>query len=203
MVTKKAAVKKTDRKPSAKNKFSIRVENIVASASLGVDVALDKIVSKMEGMEYEPEQFPGLVYRMKNPKAAALIFGSGKIVCTGARSLDDVKEVFRKVTLIVRKSGTKVPRDYKFQVENIVSSAKLEKNLNLDTIAFNLENSEYEPEQFPGLVYRMKDPKVAFLLFGSGKIVITGARSIKDVNTAVEKVSRKLKSIGALVKAPE
>lgn len=186
----------------AKNKFSIRIENIVASAFLGVEVPLDKIVSKMEGMEYEPEQFPGLVYRMKDPKAAALIFGSGKIVCTGARSLEDVKEVFKKVITIIRKSGTKVPSDYKFQVENIVSSAKLEKNLNLDKIAFNLENSEYEPEQFPGLVYRMKDPKVAFLLFGSGKIVITGARSVKDVNLAVEKVSKKLKSIGALVKSP-
>lgn len=193
------------RKPRKKRKgtmafFNIRVENIVASASLGVEVPLNKIVKKMEGMEYEPEQFPGLVYRMKNPKAAALIFGSGKIVCTGARSLDDVKEVFRKVIVIVRKSGVKVPKDYKFQVENIVSSAKLEKGLNLDKIAFNLENSEYEPEQFPGLVYRMKDPKVAFLLFGSGKIVITGARSVKDVKRAVEKVSKKLKSIRAMVK---
>lgn len=183
------------------NKFGIRVENIVASASLGVDVPLEKIVSKMEGMEYEPEQFPGLVYRMTDPKAAALIFGSGKIVCTGARSIEDVKEVFRKVILIIKKTGTKIPKDYKFQVENIVSSAKLETKLNLDTIAFNLENSEYEPEQFPGLVYRMTEPKVAFLLFGSGKIVITGARSVKDVNIAVEKVSKKLKSIGALVKS--
>jgi len=182
------------------NKFGIRVENIVASASLGVLVPLEKIVSKMEGMEYEPEQFPGLVYRMTDPKAAALIFGSGKIVCTGARSLEDVKEVFRKVVLIVKKSGAKVPKEYKFQVENIVSSAKLESKLNLDDIAFNLENSEYEPEQFPGLVYRMTEPKVAFLLFGSGKIVITGARSVKDVNIAVEKVSRKLKAIGAFKK---
>lgn len=182
------------------NKFGIRVENIVASASLGVEVPLEKIVSKMEGMEYEPEQFPGLVYRMTDPKAAALIFGSGKIVCTGARSLDDVKEVFRKVVLIVKKSGAKVPKEYKFQVENIVSSAKLESKLNLDEIAFNLENSEYEPEQFPGLVYRMTEPKVAFLLFGSGKIVITGARSVRDVNIAVEKVSRKLKAIGAFKK---
>ena len=81
-----------------------------------------------------------------------------------------------------------------------ISLAKLESKLNLDEIAFNLENSEYEPEQFPGLVYRMTEPKVAFLLFGSGKIVITGARSVKDVNIAVEKVSRKLKAIGAFKK---
>lgn len=181
--------------------FKIRVENIVASASLGVEVPLEKIVSKLEGMEYEPEQFPGLVYRIKNPKAAALIFGSGKIVCTGARNLEDVNTVFKKVISIVRSTGTKVPRNFKVQVENIVASARLDANLNLNTIAFNLENSEYEPEQFPGLVYRMEDPKVAFLLFGSGKIVCTGARNIQDVGTAVKKVSKKLKEIGAIIKA--
>jgi transcription initiation factor TFIID TATA-box-binding protein len=181
--------------------FKIRVENIVASASLGVEIPLEKIVSKLEGMEYEPEQFPGLVYRIKKPKAAALIFGSGKIVCTGARSIQDVNTVFKKVVSIVRTTGTKVPRNFKVQVENIVASAKLDANLNLDTIAFNLDNSEYEPEQFPGLVYRMEDPKVAFLLFGSGKIVCTGARSIQDVNIAVKKVSKKLKEIGAIIKA--
>ncbi len=180
--------------------FNIRIENIVASAALGIEVPLEKVVSKMEGMEYEPEQFPGLVYRLQKPKAAALIFGSGKIVCTGARSLDDVNEVFKKVVKIVERAGPRVPKGFRVQVENIVASAKLDTGLNLDTIAFNLENSEYEPEQFPGLVYRMTDPKVAFLLFGSGKIVCTGARSIKDVHIAVEKVSKKLKSIGALVK---
>jgi len=180
--------------------FKIRIENIVASAALGVEVPLEKIVSKLEGMEYEPEQFPGIVYRLQKPKAAALIFGSGKIVCTGARNIEDVNTVFKKVISIVHSTGTKVPHGFKMQVENIVASAKLDANLNLDTIAFNLDNSEYEPEQFPGLVYRMTEPKVAFLLFGSGKIVCTGARSVGDVEIAVKKVSKKLKEIGALIK---
>lgn len=187
---------------SAKKDFGIKIENIVASAAFGVQIPLEKIVSTLDGMEYEPEQFPGLVYRMKKPKAAALIFGSGKIVCTGARSIADVNTVFKKVVTVVQKTGVKVPKDFKVQVENIVASAKLDANLNLDKIAFNLENSEYEPEQFPGLVYRMKNPKVAFLLFGSGKVVCTGARSIKDVGIAVKKVSAKLKKIGAMVKRP-
>lgn len=178
--------------------FTIRIENIVASVNLGVKVPLEKIVSKLEGMEYEPEQFPGLVYRMKDPKAAALIFGSGKIVCTGTRSMKDVNSAFDKIIKIVKRSGTKVPKSFKLQVENIVASAKLDAKLNLDTIAFSLEGSEYEPEQFPGLVYRMDKPKVAFLLFGSGKIVCTGGRSVKDVQTAVKKISKKLKEIKAL-----
>jgi transcription initiation factor TFIID TATA-box-binding protein len=180
--------------------FKIRVENIVASASLGIVVPLEKIVSKLEGMEYEPEQFPGVVYRLQKPKAAALIFGSGKIVCTGARNLEDVNTVFKKVISIIEDTGTKVPKGFKLQVENIVASAKLDGNLNLDKIAFNLDNSEYEPEQFPGLVFRMAEPKVAFLLFGSGKIVCTGARSVDDVNTAVRKMNKKLKDIKALIK---
>ncbi|MEM5853455.1 MAG: TATA-box-binding protein [Candidatus Aenigmatarchaeota archaeon] len=180
--------------------FKIKIENIVASASLNVEVPLEKIVAKLEGTEYEPEQFPGLVYRMNKPKAAALIFGSGKIVCTGARSIEDVNAVFKKVISVIKSVGTKVPKDFKIQVENIVASAKIEGNLNLDTIALSLENSEYEPEQFPGLVYRMDEPKVAFLLFGSGKIVCTGGRSIKDVKTALEKVYKKLKEVKAIIK---
>lgn len=178
--------------------FKIRIENIVASASMNVVIPLEKIVKKMEGMEYEPEQFPGLVYRMEKPKAAALIFGSGKVVCTGARSITDVKTVFKKVAKIVESLRIKVPRQYKTQIENIVASARLDALLNLDDIAFTLENSEYEPEQFPGLVYRMENPKVAFLLFGSGKIVCTGGRSIDDVKIAVVKLHKKLKSIKAM-----
>jgi len=203
--TAKKIVKKTVKRTAKKvskgdvKSFNIRVENIVASADFGVKIPLEKVVSKMDGMEYEPEQFPGLVYRMKKPKAAALIFGSGKIVCTGARSTRDVNIVFNKVVDVVEKVGVKVPKVFKKQVENIVASAKLDGKLNLDTIAFNLVNSEYEPEQFPGLVYRMKEPKVAFLLFGSGKIVITGGRTVKDVETAVLKVSKKLKGIKAMV----
>ncbi|NOZ82156.1 MAG: TATA-box-binding protein [Candidatus Micrarchaeota archaeon] len=175
--------------------FRIRIENVVASASLNVEIPLEKVVVSLEGIEYEPEQFPGLVLRLKNPKAATLIFSSGKIVCTGAKSPKDTNEAIAKVVSMIRKAGIKVPRKYKIQIENIVASAKLNRELNLDSIAFSLENAEYEPEQFPGLVYRMDDPKVAFLLFGSGKIVCTGARSIADVRRAVEKLDRKLASL--------
>ncbi len=177
--------------------FSIKIENVVASATLNVPVPLDRLVATLESIEYEPEQFPGLVLRLKNPKAATLIFSSGKLVCTGAKSPKDTNEAIAKVVAMIRKAGIKVPRDYTVRVENIVASAKLGRELNLDDIAFALENAEYEPEQFPGLVYRMDDPKVAFLLFGSGKIVCTGGRTIADVNRAVEKIDKKLRSLGS------
>jgi transcription initiation factor TFIID TATA-box-binding protein len=179
-------------------KFDIKIENIVASASLGVRVPLEKMIKYLEGTEYEPEQFPGLVYRVKEPKAATLIFSSGKIVCTGARSIEDVKKVIKKVIDAIKSAGIGNPTKYTIQIENIVASAKLKTTLNLDKIAFEVEESEYEPEQFPGLVLRMKNPKVAFLLFSSGKIVCTGARKIKDVEAAVEMLWNKLKSISAI-----
>jgi transcription initiation factor TFIID TATA-box-binding protein len=93
---------------TAAKEFNIRIENIVASASFGVVISLEKVVSKLEGMEYEPEQFPGLVYRMKDPKAAALIFGSGKVVCTGARSVKDVGIAVAKVSKKLKSIGAMV-----------------------------------------------------------------------------------------------
>jgi len=175
--------------------FRIKIENVVASASLNVPIKLEKLVSNLDNVEYEPEQFPGLVLRLKDPKAAALIFSSGKVVCTGAKSPKDSKLVIAKIVIKMNRIGIKIPKDYKVQLENIVASAKLNRELNLNNIAFSLENTEYEPEQFPGLVYRMDNPRVTFLLFGSGKIICTGGRSIEDVKRAVAKIDKRLKNL--------
>jgi transcription initiation factor TFIID TATA-box-binding protein len=175
--------------------FRIKIENVVASASLNVPIKLEKLVSNLDSVEYEPEQFPGLVLRLKDPKAAALIFSSGKVVCTGAKSPKDSKLVISKIVAKMNKIGIKIPKNYKVQLENIVASAKLNRELNLNNIAFSLENTEYEPEQFPGLVYRMDNPRVTFLLFGSGKIICTGGRSIEDVKRAVAKIDKRLKNL--------
>jgi transcription initiation factor TFIID TATA-box-binding protein len=175
--------------------FGIKIENVVASATLNIPVKLEKIVSNFENIEYEPEQFPGVVFRLTNPKAAALIFSSGKIVCTGAKSPKDTKIVVAKIVKKMRKIGIKVPSNYTVRLENIVASAKLKRELNLDNIAFALENTEYEPEQFPGLVYRMEQPKVTFLLFGSGKVICTGGRTIADVGRAVAKIDKRLNKL--------
>lgn len=181
-------------------RFRIRIENIVASTTLEIEIPLEKVVSKVENMEYEPEQFPGAVYRMKKPRAAALIFGSGKIVCTGARNIADVRYVLKEVMGILRSVGIGVSKTYEIQIENIVASAKFDGRLNLDKIAIGLESAEYEPEQFPGLVYRIKEPKVAFLLFSSGKVICTGARNLKDVRTSIKALSRELDKMGAIIK---
>ena len=173
--------------------FRIKIQNVVASASLGIKINLNKIMSTMKNVEYEPEQFPGLVMRLNQPKSASLIFTSGKIVCTGTKSPKEAKMAIAKVVSKIRKIGFKIPSKYKVKLENIVASAKLDLKINLDQIAFTLENTEYEPNQFPGLVYRMRDPKVTFLLFGSGRVVCTGGKTVVDVRRAIEKLYKNLK----------
>jgi len=178
----------------------IRIENVVASTSLGSELELQAIALALDGAEYEPEQFPGLIYRLKEPKTATLLFRSGKVVCTGAKSLADVKIAIGKVARQIAAAGIPVQVEPKIEVQNIVASSDLETGINLNEIAISLglEKVEYEPEQFPGLVYRLDSPKVVVLLFGSGKLVCTGARKPEDVSIAVDKITEELKAAGLL-----
>jgi transcription initiation factor TFIID TATA-box-binding protein len=187
--------------PSAKE-FHVKVENVVAFTSLGKKIPLIKIANKLEEAEYAPESFPGVVYRINDPRAATLIFSSGKIVCTGAKSIEKARTAMQKVVNDIRKAGIPMPRKFQIKVENIVASTNIEarKKLNLEEISFSLENVEYEPEQFPGLVYRISEPRVAFLVFGSGKIICTGGRTIDDIHKALAKLKEKFASIGVKVK---
>lgn len=178
----------------------IKIENVVASTSLGEELDLQAIALALTGSEYEPEQFPGLIYRLKEPKTATLLFRSGKVVCTGAKSLEDVHRAIRTVAEQIEDAGIKVNTKPDVEVQNIVASSDLETEINLNAIAISLglEKVEYEPEQFPGLVYRIDDPKVVVLLFGSGKLVCTGARKPDDVERAVEKITEELQAAGLL-----
>ncbi|MCD6476667.1 MAG: TATA-box-binding protein [Candidatus Aenigmarchaeota archaeon] len=175
--------------------YSIKIQNMVVTAALGTDIVLNRLVSKLQNIEYEPDQFPGMIIRIKNPKSAILLFSSGRLVCTGTTSLKDAKLVISKVVSMLRKQKIKISRNYKVHLENIVASAELKRELNLDDIGFTLENTEYEPEQFPGLVYRMDHPRVTFLLFTSGRIICTGAKSLADVKKAVETLDKRLKKL--------
>jgi transcription initiation factor TFIID TATA-box-binding protein len=182
--------------------IEIKVQNIVASTTFAEKLDLDVIAQSLEDAEYEPEQFPGLVYRLDNPKTATLLFRSGKANCTGAKNLEDVRKTVSIITEKLEKIGVKVYKNPEIVIQNIVATSDLEGELNLSevAVALGLENVEYEPEQFPGLVYRIKEPKVAMLLFGSGKIVCAGARKTEDVSLAVEKLSKELSSLGLLRK---
>ncbi|MFB9826219.1 TATA-box-binding protein [Halobaculum roseum] len=179
---------------------SINIENVVASTGIEQELDLQTVAMDLEGADYDPEQFPGLVYRTADPKSAALIFRSGKIVCTGAKSTDAVHEALHMVFDELRALDIPIEEDPEITVQNIVTSADLGKDLNLNAIAIGLglENIEYEPEQFPGLVYRIDEPDVVALLFGSGKLVITGGTEPADAEAAVQVISDRLSDLGLL-----
>jgi transcription initiation factor TFIID TATA-box-binding protein len=178
----------------------IRIENVVASSSLGTKLDLQTIALHLDGAEYEPEKFPGLIFRLKQPKTAILLFQSGKVVCTGGKSLKQVEDSIRTVSELIRRGGQKIIMHPKIEVQNIVATSNLgsEINLNMIGITLGLDRVEYEPEQFPGLVYRLDEPRVVVLLFGSGKLVCTGARRPADLELAVQKITKELQGASLL-----
>jgi transcription initiation factor TFIID TATA-box-binding protein len=171
-----------------KAKATIRIENVVASATLKQRVDLNAVVKGYPGVEYRPEQFPGLVFRLKRPKTATLIFNSGKMVCTGAKSEKEARRAVMRVIKELKKSGIIIISKPELKIQNIVASASLGGIIDLEKAAYTLGKTMYEPEQFPGLIYRMAEPKVVILLFASGKLVCTGAKQEQDVYDAVSKL---------------
>lgn len=178
----------------------IIVVNVVASASIGKELMLQDIAFQLEGAEYDQDRFPGLIYKLAEPKTAVLIFRSGKVVCTGARSIPDVHVAINKVVDELRVLDMPVKDEPDIVIQNIVATTNLESTLNLIQIAMSLgfENVEYEPEAFPGLVYRMDDPKVVLLLFGSGKMVCVGAREVNNIKDAVRNIKEELSTAGLM-----
>ncbi|MCD6154828.1 MAG: TATA-box-binding protein [Candidatus Verstraetearchaeota archaeon] len=177
---------------------SVRIENVVASVVLDQYIDLEAITRNIPTVDYNPDQFPGLVFRLNRPKTATLIFSSGKMVCTGAKSEKDVKRAIKKIISTLKSKGIVVVGKPKITIQNIVASANLKAGVNLEKAAMLLENVMYEPEQFPGLIYRMNEPKVVLLLFSSGKMVCTGAKREEEVYVAVKKINEKLREMGLL-----
>jgi len=183
------------KKQPVKGEKTIEVVNIVVSTSLEHDIPLEKMAATLSNTEYNPEQFPGLVIRIRDPKTSALIFSSGKVVCTGARSMEKVEESIEKIIKSLKKIGITITVEPKISVQNIVASGSIGMDLNLNVLAMKLDNTEYEPEQFPGLVYKLDEAKATFLLFSNGKIVCTGTKSEKEVHEALDKLIDNLKKV--------
>lgn len=172
----------------------IKVENVVVSCDTHTKFALETLAAKLPDAEYSPESFPGLVYKAEKPKSRMLVFSTGKIISTGAKSFEQAKDAIRTALAVFRKSGIKVSRKLDAKVVNIVASADLGTALELNAIVFGLDNCEYEPEQFPGVVHRLDKPKVVFLLFSSGRIVVTGGKSLEEVRRGIRKLREELRA---------
>ena len=162
-----------------------KVENVVASISLKVQIPRNKL-KKLPNTKYNPEQFPGLVFRFPDMHVTFLVFGSGKLVCTGGRSKEDIKTAMARLLKELKKVGVTVKSEWKIDIQNIVASGNLNRTLDLNKIAYNIDETEYNPEQFPGLVYKLVNSKITFLLFGTGKIVCTGAKNVEEIDEAIK-----------------
>ena len=176
------------------------INNVVATVDLRYKIKLENVLSKMPvnvQIKYIPEQFPGAIVKIKKPRVSILMFSTGKLVVTGAKSVKMIHEAVEVISELLRAVGHNVEAKATITVQNFVASGTLGKRINLELAALLLEHSMYEPEQFPGLIYRMQEPKVVLLLFESGKLVCTGARKEVDVYQSIQKIHSILTEIDA------
>ncbi|NCN51571.1 TATA-box-binding protein [archaeon] len=194
MTAKKTAAKAKSSLKSKKDS-EYKIQNIVATTSLEKPVPLTKLARTQPNTEYNPETFPGLVLRIKEPKSAVLVFSSGNLVCTGTKSLPQVRKVIDEVIKQLKKVNVKITIKPKITVQNIVASGTINLQLNLNYLALEMENTEYEPEQFPGLVYKLKDSNATFLLFSNGKLVCTGTKNKQQLEDSMTQLLKNIKVI--------
>ncbi len=177
----------------------IEIVNVVASATIEEKLDLNDIQAKIPDIEYNPEQFPGAVFRIMTPKTATLLFSTGKMVCTGSKSEEMARTAVKTVVKKLRKEKIKIKKDAVVTIQNIVSSINLGGKIHLEKAARTLPRSMYEPEQFPGVIHRMVDPKTVILLFASGKLVCTGAKTEKDVYRSVNNLHSRLEELDLML----
>ena len=176
----------------------VKIQNVVAAATLRQRINLIDIMKVFVNADYRPKRFPGLVFRLKRPKTATLIFSTGKMVCTGAKSEKEAFSAVRKVVRELKGAGFIIPGEPEIAIVNMVGTADVGGEVDLEATADVLDNVMYEPEQFPGLIYRMDEPRVVLLVFRSGKFVITGAKRGEQVHEAAEKMRAILMENGLL-----
>lgn len=175
---------------------TVKVVNVVASATLGQRVNLDAVVEGFPNAEFPSKRFPGLVFRLKKPKTATLIFRSGKIICAGGRSENEARKAVENVIRELTKRGIIIPKKSEVKINNIVASANLRRTVDLESASM-LQGTMYEPDQFPALIYRMDDPKVVFLIFSTGRLICVGAKNEEEIHRAIRKLIQKLDVAGA------
>ena len=161
--------------------MALNVVNLLATSRFAEYLDLDHFSIEAD-VDFDPDRFPGLTYKIASPKVCALMFRSGRIVITGAKTLDDIVQALEITHKALRTHGCDVWASYDYSIGNVVVTHDLGRELNLATLTVSLPmaRTEWEPEQFPGLIYRLKDATGVCLIFSSGKCVITGNNSLED-----------------------
>ncbi len=177
--------------------IDFNIENVVLTVTVEITekIDLNQIARYYTDVEYNPERFPGLIMRIEKPRATILIFSTGKMVVTGLRKSADADKVVDKVVKNIRKAGIKVVNP-EITIQNFVASGDLHTNIDLNKAAIVMEYAMYEPEVFPGLIYRMQDPKTVFLIFSTGRIVCTGTKQEEKIGEAILLLNSRIKELG-------
>lgn len=166
----------------------LRVRNVVATCSVGTELDLQTVHKKMRNAEYSPKRFPAAILRIRNPRSTALAYSSGKMVVLGNTSEAMARTSARLFTAIIKKTGHAV-RFRDFKVQNMVGTCDIGFPIRLEKLVYaHAKHTSYEPELFPGLIYRMQSPKVVILVFVSGKFVVTGAKTLEEMKECVRKI---------------
>jgi len=175
------------------------IENIIAHSQISDSLELKALAEKIPELNYNPDEFSGLTYKIEDPKIAILILPSGKAVCTGGKNLDDLENAIQRLIDKIESAGFNTNDEIEIAIQNIIMSADIGQELHLSSIAKGLlfENVDYEPKLFPGLVYKIDDEK-SIILFSSGKMICTGSNKIEDAEEAINLMKEKLSSIGVL-----
>lgn len=174
-----------------------QIVNLVASASLKGNLDLYNLAMSLPNIEYEPEQFPGAILKLKEPKVSMLLFKNGKVICSGAATEKDIAAGIRKASKMIHElqKEIKVRKKIDYQIVNLVATANLRRNLDLFKTALNLDNVEYEPEQFPGAILRIDDPSLTLLLFKNGKVICAGAKKESLLKKGLLKASKMIREL--------
>ncbi|MDP2666555.1 MAG: TATA-box-binding protein [Candidatus Diapherotrites archaeon] len=169
-------------------KIDYSIVNLVASGGLNANLDLYNLAMSIPNIEYEPEQFPGAILKLKEPKVSMLLFKNGKIICSGASAQAQIDLAIKKANKMINEiqPSVKILKTIEYEVVNLVATGNLHQNLDLFATAMQLDNVEYEPEQFPGAILRLDNPKLTMLLFKNGKVICAGAKTEKEMIHGLE-----------------
>ncbi len=178
--------------PQKKNEevdIDLQITNMVASANFEIELDLYAVALNIPDVEYEPEQFPGAILRIDEPKASLLLFKNGKVICAGTKTKQEVEIALQKalkMLLPYAKKTKNFSMTPSYEFVNLVAAANLHLSLDLYKLAYNISDIEYEPEQFPGAILTLKDHGVSLLLFKNGKVICAGARTVEQIKEALK-----------------
>lgn len=178
----------------------VQIQNIVGTGSLNVEIDVATLSEDIEAEEvtYNPDNYHGLYVRLVNGGPLITLYRTGKYIVTGADSEEELYNTKNGFLSLLAETGViSEAADDSFNVNNIVCTDDLGYSVDLTqvVVALGLERTEYEPEQFPGVVYRPDGHPCVILLFGSGKMVITGAPTLKDAEEAYTHAREQIDSL--------